>query len=273
MIPAEYPSITLVADDGARADIALDGAHVVSWTPAGETENRLFVSTRSHYGPGTSIRGGIPVIFPQFGKFGELQQHGFARNRRWSVVDGASAGGATLRLADDNDTRAMWPHRFKLTVDVQVAGDTLSIAMHVVNTDTAPFTFTAAFHPYFAMQNAFDAHVDGLAGCAYRDALRDGAIDTERDASLVITGALDRVYYEAPDALIVRDSTRTLHITKRGFPEAVVWNPGDAGTLGRDDFVPGDERHMLCVEAARIATPVMLAAGERWTGEQVIRAS
>ena len=114
MIPAEFPSLMLTSSDGARAEFALDGGHVVSWTPAGQTEDRLFVSARSTYGPGNAIRGGIPVIFPQFGPFGALKQHGFARNRRWTVVDSSneSSANATLRLTDDAATRALWPHRF-----------------------------------------------------------------------------------------------------------------------------------------------------------------
>ncbi len=262
----------LTSSDGACAGIALDGGHVVSWTPAGQTEDRLFVSARSTYGPGNAIRGGIPVIFPQFGPFGALKQHGFARNRRWTVVDSSneSSARATLRLTDDAATRALWPHRFDLTLTVDVHGATLSVSMTVVNTDDAPFTFTAAFHPYFAVRDAFTTHIDGLQGLYYRDALREGARFGEPDPSLAITGPVDRIYYDAPDLLTIRDAERVLHIGKRGFPEAVIWNPGVEGTSSRADFTPGEEQRMLCAEAARIQHPITLALGEAWSGTQIM---
>ena len=272
----------LASPDGARAEIALDGGHVVSWTPAGQTEDRLFVSARSTYGPGNAIRGGIPVIFPQFGPFGALKQHGFARNRRWTVMDSSnestnessneSSARATLRLTDDAATRALWPHRFDLKLSVKVHGATLSVSLTVANSDEAPFTFTAAFHPYFAVRDAFTTHVDGLRDLHYRDALRNGACFEESAPSLAITGPLDRIYYDAPDRLVIRDAERLLHIETQGFPEAVVWNPGIEGTSSRADFTPGEEHRTLCVEAARIQHPIALAPGEAWSGTQLMRA-
>ena len=85
MIPIDLDVVTVESLDGARAIMALDGGHVLSWTPAGETDERLFVSERSTYGPGKAIRGGIPVIFPHFGPFGDLPQHGFARGSRFTA--------------------------------------------------------------------------------------------------------------------------------------------------------------------------------------------
>jgi glucose-6-phosphate 1-epimerase len=36
------------------------------------------MSKKAQYGQGKAIRGGVPVIFPQFGP-GKIQNHGFAR--------------------------------------------------------------------------------------------------------------------------------------------------------------------------------------------------
>jgi glucose-6-phosphate 1-epimerase len=271
MVPQEFPSLQLQSVDGARAVIAVDGAHVTSWVPAGASRDWLFVSERSFFGPGASIRGGIPVIFPQFGSFGPLKQHGFARNRRWDVVEHA-AGHAQLQLGDDAESRASWPHAFTMDLAVDVAGDTLSVVMTVRNTDTTELSFTAAFHPYFAMTHAFASTVEGLRGCRYRDALQDGAMRTESGDRLAITGALDRIFYQAPDTLRIVDGAEVLTIEKRGFPEAVVWNPGASGTSSRADFLAGEESRMLCVEAAVIEQPIVLAPGATFTGAQVMRA-
>lgn len=271
MIPAEFPSLQLRAADGASAVIAVDGAQVASWIPAGSSDDRLFVSAKAFYGPGASIRGGIPVIFPQFGAFGSLGQHGFARNRRWRIV-AQQPDQARLELRDDAETRALWPHAFCAQLQVHVSGDTLTATLQVSNTGDAAFSFTAALHPYFAVRDAFAARVEGLQGCRYRDALQNGAMLDEMAASLEISGPLDRIFYNAPNTLRMIDGDRTLTIEKTGFPEAVVWNPGELGTRSRADFVAGEEHRMLCVEAAVIEHPVLLAPGASWAGTQRMRA-
>ncbi|MBL0170877.1 MAG: D-hexose-6-phosphate mutarotase [Gemmatimonadaceae bacterium] len=271
MIPTEFPSLHLRSPDGAHATIALDGGHVTSWVPATEHENRLFVSARSTYGPGKAIRGGIPVIFPQFGAFGSLRQHGFARLCRWTV-DGsrtfAGAGRGQLHLSDSDDTRTQWPHAFSADLSIVVEGVALAVAMTIRNTDTSPIAFTAAFHPYFAVRDAFTTRVEGLSGCRYRDSLLEGQMVVEAAPVLQITGPLDRIYSNAPDRLVIRDGARSIIIEKSGFPEAVVWNPGIEGTRSRADFAEGEEQGMLCVEAAAIQHPIVLAPDESWTGTQ-----
>ncbi len=271
----EAPSIELRAPDGAFARIHLDGAHVTSWLPAGATSDRLFVSTAAWYGPGCAIRGGIPVIFPQFGPFGDIRHHGFARLSRWSVVrQTEEAGGARalLRLTDSDDSRAQWPFAFNAELSVHVAGAVLTVELTVTNTDGQPFSFTAAFHPYFAVDNAYATKVTGLSGARYRDGVRGGDEFDEGGDVLAIEGHIDRVYYATADVIEVKEPHRTLRIEKRGFPETVVWNPGAEGTRSRADFADGEEVHMLCVEAAVVRPPVTLAPSEQWIGTQMMTA-
>jgi glucose-6-phosphate 1-epimerase len=270
----DAPFVDVVHTDGARARVYLDGAQVASWTPAGSSDDRLFVSANAFYGAGRSIRGGIPLCFPQFGVTGPLRQHGFARLHRWRVQRDAStehAACTVLHLSDTHETRAEWPHRFHAELTVRVEGPSLTVELSVSNTDTKPFAFTAALHPYFRVANAFATAVRGLRGTRYRDALRDGAMFDESGELLAITGPLDRVYADTPDTLELIEPHRTLRIEKRGFPDAVVWNPGATGTASRADFVPGDEQHMLCVEAGAIMRPVLVEPGTSWTGALEMR--
>ena len=53
-----------------------------------------------------------------------------------------------------------------------------------------------------------------------------------------------------------------------GFGDVVVWNPGEQLATRFGDLSPGDHRHFVCVEAAQIVQPVVLAPGERWMGMQ-----
>jgi glucose-6-phosphate 1-epimerase len=265
------PSIELTAPDGATARVYLDGAHVTSWIPAGG-EEQLFVSANAGYGPGVAIRGGVPVCWPQFGPFGPIRHHGFARLMRWTVVHeerSTEGARAVLRLVDTDETRdTPWPFAFRTDISVLVGGSTLAVALSVTNTDARPFAFTAALHPYFRVRDAYRVQIAGLRGTRYRDGLRDAQEFDETGDTLPITGHLDRVYYDTPDVLTLRESHRTLRLEKQGFPEAVVWNPGAEGTRSRADFVAGDERQMVCVEAAVVRPPVTLAPGAQWTGVQ-----
>lgn len=271
----DAPSVELRATDGAFARLYLDGAHVTSWMPARSPVDRLFVSREAQYGPGCSIRGGIPVCFPQFGAFGPIGQHGFARLSRWTVVTHDEINGGArvvMRLTDTESSRAVWPFAFQADLSVHVAAAVLTVQLTVTNTDSQPLSFTAALHPYFAVENALATTVTGLSGCRYRDALRDGAEFDEAGDVLPIDGHIDRVYFATPDVIEMREPNRTLRIEKRGFPETVVWNPGADGTRSRADFADGDERHMVCVEAAVVRPPVSLASGEQWIGTQLMTA-
>ncbi|WP_411279032.1 D-hexose-6-phosphate mutarotase [Gemmatimonas sp.] len=272
---SEAPSVELHAPDGAFARVYFDGAHVTSWMPAQSTVDRLFVSRRAQYGTGCSIRGGIPVCFPQFGPFGPIGHHGFARLSRWKMVgqDEVDAGARIiLRLTDTHTSRKTWPFAFSADLAVHVAAATLTVQLTVTNTDPTPISFTAALHPYFYVENAHATTVRGLAGCRYRDGLRDGGEFDAVNDTLPIEGHIDRVYYATPDVIELREPNRTLRIEKRGFPETVVWNPGAEGTRTRADFADGEELHMVCVEAAVVRPPVLLMTGEQWIGTQVMTA-
>ena len=80
------------------------------------------------------------------------------------------------------------------------------------------------------------------------------------------------MYYATPDVVEMHDRTRILRIEMRGFRETVVWNPGAEGTRTRADFAVGDEVRIVCVEAAVVRPPVLLAPGEQWVGAQLMTA-
>ncbi len=266
--------VTITAGDGAKARVHLNGAHVTSWSPAGADEDRLFVSAKSGFGPGVSIRGGIPVCFPQFGAEGPLQQHGFARVSPWTllqVTEDADGASAVLRLVDNDATRALWAHAFSAELTVAIGGGSLEVSLAVTNNDPAgseAVRFTAALHPYFRVQDAYACEVTGLEGRSYRDSLKSRGMFTEHGASLPIEGALDRVYFDVPGTVELREGRGGLTIERAGFPDVVVWNPGAQGVQSRTDFHDGDERRFVCVEAAAVGTPVSLRPGDTWTGMQ-----
>ncbi|MEP6506549.1 MAG: D-hexose-6-phosphate mutarotase, partial [Betaproteobacteria bacterium] len=117
-----HPAVALRAADGARATILLHGGHLVSWIPQGGDE-QLYLSPTSQYGEGQAVRGGVPVIFPQFSSRGTLPRHGLVRTRGWQLGDTASHGQhaqAVLRFVADDATRALWPHEFEAEITVSI---------------------------------------------------------------------------------------------------------------------------------------------------------
>ncbi len=266
-------AIALHAPDGARATVLLHGGHLVSWLPAGGAE-QLYLSPKSGFAAGQAIRGGVPVIFPQFNARGPLQRHGFARNKVWQLVSahcGADDALAVLRLSDDATSRASWPHAFVLQLCVRISARMLAITLSCENKGDAPLRFSAALHTYLRVDALAHTSLHGLAGLQYWDAVAD-TTQAQQDEWLLPGGDLDRVYYGVDRELLLRESAgpqeRRLQIHQQGFQDAVVWNPGAAKCAALADMPADGYRNMLCVEAACIAQPVQLAPGERWEGLQ-----
>ncbi|MEP7001628.1 MAG: D-hexose-6-phosphate mutarotase [bacterium] len=270
--------VGLTAADGARAEVSLNGAHVVSWCPASGDVERLFLSARSsftRFHEGISIRGGIPVIFPQFAKEGPLPRHGFVRTSRWTLngYGGRQANGdhiASFSLTDSPATRAIWAHSFRATLTVRVGGQRLATTLAVENTSKEQYSFTAALHTYVGVLDAHDAEIVGLQGHQYRETRAPGHAFVDDEESIRVHGEIDRVYMNAPSRLTLREPTRELAIETKNFPDVVIWNPGADVAAAMRDMEPGGERRMLCVEAAAVHTPVVLDPGKSWSGTQTL---
>ena len=263
-----FPKIVLTTTAGARAEVYVYGAHVTSWTPANGSE-RLFLSEKSAFQTGAAIRGGVPVVFPQFSQLGPLPKHGLVRTQSWegSRVD---HGMAVLRIRDSDDTRSLWPHAFEAQLSVTLEEARLSIELAVTNADDQPFTFTCALHTYLRVHDIAQTHIENLAGRRYRDAVRDNQNFLEEDAVLRFAGEVDRVYHGPAHDVIVREPDRSLTVQQQGFVDTVVWNPGaDKGAALADLEVDG-YRRFVCVEAALADTAINLEPQATWRGSQIL---
>jgi len=262
--------VELTSPDGARAIVALHGAHVLSWIPAGTDDEQLYLSPRSAFATGQAIRGGVPVCFPQFADRGLLPKHGFARTRPWQLVSaeqGEDDALAVLRLTDDAATRLLWPHAFEAELSVRVAGQTLEMELACENKGDTPLEFTTALHSYLRVGDIDDASVQGLAGLGYWDSAAKSEHQQRVDL-LLPSGELDRIYFGVPGELLLQDGKRRVSVRQQGFADAVVWNPGAEKCSQLPDMPPEGFRQMLCIEAAAIGRPVRLAPGEAWAGLQ-----
>ena len=264
------PKVILAAPDGAEAEVYLHGAHVTAWHPSNGAE-RLFLSASADFREGTAIRGGVPIIFPQFAGLGPLPKHGFARVAQWELAQ-ADGSSALLRLRDSEATRRTWPFAFVAELKVVIGGRQLTIALTITNTGAQDFTFTSALHTYLRVADAQQTVIENLAGLRYRDQVLGNSEHVQVDRSLGFQGEVDRIYFNAPKTLFVRESDRTLQVTAEGFPDVVIWNPGADKGAALSDLEPNGYQQMVCVEAAAIAAPIRLNAHESWRGSQSLQA-
>jgi glucose-6-phosphate 1-epimerase len=267
--------VMLLSPEGARAEIYLHGAHVTSWRTT-HGEELLFLSPRSKFGPQTAIRGGIPVIFPQFSAEGPLPKHGFARTQQWEFVEAGEAEGgvkARFRARDNEVTRAVWPYSFMNEIEVWLTGEQLQVTLSVTNTDPQPFGFTAALHSYFKINDIQHVRLLGLQGLPYLDTVGERTQRVQVESELVFEGEVDRIYYNVTRPLTLREGERQLTIEMNGFQDAVIWNPWVELSAKLPDMEPEGYRKMVCVEAVMVGSPVVLQPGQRWSGSQTIHAS
>ena len=225
----DLPKLVLTTADGARAEIYLYGAHVTSWIPANGSEV-LFLSPKANFQPGLSIRGGVPIIYPQFGGLGKLPAHGFARNLAWELAKSAPDY-AILRLRESENELSIWPHKFELEYTVRIGGSQLEMSLKVTNTDIASFEFTAALHTYLRVPDLRRTTIGGLKGVWFADRTKPstGGIKreaTQKDEWLKFPGEVDSVYFDVIHPVqLVQDEQKT-SVVKSGFSDVVVWNPG-----------------------------------------------
>jgi glucose-6-phosphate 1-epimerase len=258
---------TLRLEDGASVQIVHHGAQVVSWIPAGHGE-QLFLSKASPLDSGKPLRGGVPVIFPQFSDLGPLPKHGFARNFVWDRRESATGNQAVFELRDSDATRMLWPHAFALELTITLMDRALELELKVQNTGATAFEFTAALHTYVRLEHINDTRIHGLKGTHYRDSVTGTADCVETEDAIGIDRQVDRVYMNAPSTLQVVQRSRHTDIVSTGFMDAVLWNPWRALSDAMTDMEPGGYEQMVCVESATVAQPVSVQPGGVWRGSQ-----
>ena len=263
------PAVRLALPSGDACVVALHGAHLLSWT-TGDGVLRLYLSPKALFDGHSAIRGGVPLCWPQFNTRGALPKHGFVRNVAWEVdpADPARPSELTLTLADNDATRAIWPHAFRAQLTVTLAANALRVALSVHNTGADAWAFTGALHSYLRVDDIADVRLEGLQGMKRWDAVRDER-HVEAAPALRFDGEFDSVYVSPAHALRLVQPAGVLQIAQSAScPETVVWNPGAALSSKLADMPDDGYRHMLCVEAASIDEPVLLAPGGQWQGWQ-----
>lgn len=257
-------TIHLTHPDGSTAEITPHGAHVLSWK-TGDDSERLYLSNRSQFGEGAAIRGGVPVIFPQFSGPPPMR-HGFARNLVWALAHQEPTT-TTLELFDTEETRNRWPHAFALEMQIALGSNHLHLELRITNRGDLPFRCTNSLHSYFRVDEISKAIVHGLHGLPFWDEANKRE-STEQEKEIRFHGKVDRVYHgAAPLDLSLNAGRNSLSFITKGFNDIVVWNPGP-GTEGLlSDLDPDGYRNFVCVEAVSFQ-PIEIGPGDTWVGSQ-----
>jgi galactose mutarotase-like enzyme len=241
MTPLE--TVTLV-DEAAHARVVVAparGGMVTRFDVAGRPV--LFLDVASLVDVTKNVRGGIPVLFPspgplegerfsREGRSGSMKQHGFARQRAWSVLR-ASASEVTLELRSDDATRAQFPWDFVARLRYALLGTTLTLEMRIENTSDVAMPFALGFHPYFHVDDAEKTRAS-IATRATR------AFDNVKKQNVEIHGAVDLTAAEVD--LHLDDHAERSATLQRGDDRIVVAADAELGrwviwTLAGKDFV------------------------------------
>lgn len=239
----------------STAEVYFHGAHITHFQKHDEPP-LLFLSDQSRFEPGVPIRGGIPAIFPWFGKPADKPgQRGFVRNRSWTLKEITTADNGIII------TRLRLPPCAELgdgEIAVEYAvtvSDTLSAELIVKNESARTFAFENCLHTYFAVGAISAIQVAGLHGVDYLDSLDDHQRKHEATAAIRFAGEVDRTYLNTAHAVEIRDTAlrRVIRVEKAGSTSTVVWNPWIAKAEAMPDFGNEEYQRMVCVESGNVA--------------------
>ncbi|MTD39845.1 D-hexose-6-phosphate mutarotase [Erwinia sp. CPCC 100877] len=247
--------LIVVDHPAARAAFALQGAHLLSWQPAGE-EEVIWLSSNTPFSTGSALRGGVPICWPWFGPSAQqgFPSHGFARNLPWQLkehrqdIHGVSL---TFELMSGEETRRFWPYDFQLLAHFRLGAE-----CEMVLEAHGDFETTAALHSYFRVGDIAQVRVTGL-GERYIDKVNNGEEGTLVDGVQTFPDRTDRVYL-APEAVSrIEDGKlgRTIEVVHHFNSNVVGWNPGPALSASMSDMPDDGYRTMVCVETASVTVP------------------
>jgi len=244
----------------------------LSFTPVGQAEDMMFLSSKAYYQSGKAIKGGTPICWPWFGPDPEAKgraSHGFMRNRMWqmraasSTPDGATK--ITLGLVDTPETREIWDYSFDFAIAITV-GKVLTVELITQNTGEQAFSITQALHTYFKIGDLNQVAVLGLNGQEYIDKV-DGGQQKTQTGDVTFDGECDRIYLDVPSELVIDDRSlnRKIKVTATNSKTAIVWNPGAEISAKMADLGDQDYKSFVCVETANAANEIIeVGAGQQY---------
>jgi galactose mutarotase-like enzyme len=176
--------------------------------------------------------GRAPLLFPIVGRLMDdkyrlggqeypLPQHGFARRQQFELIEQAPHR-AVFRLADNEQTRAVYPFAFTLDAAFTLDGATLATDVTVTNTGDAAMPASFGFHPASAWPLPY-----GRTRAEHRIVFAE---DEPGDLSAIVLGG-----WMAAERWPSPLDGRVLHLDDALFErDALVWDPVASRALRYD---------------------------------------
>jgi glucose-6-phosphate 1-epimerase len=271
-----YPVLE-ITHPTCTARVALHGAHLMEWTPAGQ-KPVLYMSPQAIFEEGKPIRGGVPVCWPWFGANetdASLPAHGFVRIRFWELTESSeNSSGVTLKFAlqDNEETRKLWPHAFRAELEMRL-GAAMHLALRMINPGTTPFEITGALHTYLTVGDIHRVTVEGLDGTEYLDTVGGRRDMHTQVGDVKFDREVDRNYHTSGEVR-VQDAAwnRTITVQPFGSHTAVVWNPWIEKSKKLADLPDDAYQGFVCVETANAwRDRVIVAPGAEHTLATTVR--
>ena len=161
------------------------GACLLSYK-TGAGRECVFLSRDAKLDGSKAVRGGIPLVFPQFGQPDKsMPQHGFFRTNFWkvdesSVFDNEESAGITytLELKDVKNSRGgLWDENTEFdcscSYHVEITGKTFSTRIEIKNTGGKEIPFQTLLHTYYLVDgkaaldgsNCYVTGLEGMSSC------------------------------------------------------------------------------------------------------------
>lgn len=297
------PIVIQHSASGAKCIAYPYGATITSFETS-EKHQVLFVSQLAKRDGSKAIRGGIPLVFPQFGQPNkDMPQHGFLRCNYWTpgkIFDNESEAGCEFSLDLKNvihgrgsdgkwslDMSQQSGLNVTVTLVVKITSNTLSTTCHFTNTGNIPFEYQTLFHTYYKVHGSTAlqpdcCNVQGFKGYQVYDQITKEHLvqDEER---IIIDREVDRIY--TPPASVnnvnvtISTGSDRSKVSMNAFAKmdgkdipvsCVVWNPFVDKAKAMADFGDDEYHEMICIEPGILSGKDVMEVGQRVEFTQII---
>lgn len=175
-----------------------------------EGEELLYLNEETFYNTDKNVRGGIPILFPISGQLSNgtyewegktyaMNNHGFARNASWEVIDSDMKNSASLKikLTSNEQTKVSYPFEFDVVFTYVLENSKLTIHQEYHNNGDRPMPMYPGFHPYFKTSEKYLSYETDAT--KYFD-YNDGKVKE-------FTGSIDLTNFK--EAVVLTDANQT----------------------------------------------------------------
>ena len=242
--------ILSIENTAATALISLFGGQILSYVPVRDGRERLWLSDKTIWDGSQPLRGGVPVCWPWFGDHPDKQYpiHGYVQRRLWQCVASTEYDDSTCITLEPEDCQGEgFNGQASLSLELNI-GTELSIKLTTGNIGSKTFSYTAALHSYFKVQDIGATVLTGLSG-QYADKPRGFKIFTT-PRPYRFSEETDRIHLTTAGKVSIVEKNNNIDVFSRGHDSIVVWNPWRENSSQLADMQSGAYQHMLCVETA-----------------------